>query len=289
MLNKKIKILSLPLVIVCATFLFYGCKVLAIANIVSTSPDYYAWNDIIGWINFYSSGNVYLSASNLTGYANSDIGYIAFDCATSPTPPADCATTFPDWQVTRSGLALSGWAWNDQIGWISFDCHNTNSCLTSNYQVTFSGDEFIGYAWNDVVGWISFNCSNSSTCGTVNYKVKHSPEVASTGSLISTTFDTGSAGGVSYNTLLYHGTKPTGTEIKLQLAVSDSSSGPWTFSGYDGTDTTYYTPTGPDTSIALNSALYKNKRYFRYKIFLSSDIYQSITPEVTGVVITWSR
>ncbi len=287
-MNKKLKIISF-LTFLTVGFGFFSDFASAATNIVSVSPYYYAWNDIIGWINFYSTGNVYLSTTNLTGYANSDIGYIAFDCASSPTPPTDCVTTFPDWHVTRSGSSLSGWAWNDQIGWISFDCHNTNTCLTSNYQVTLSGDEFIGYAWNDIIGWISFNCTNSGTCATVDYKVKRLPEVALTGSLISSTFDTGVAGGVVYNTVLYHGTKPVGTEVKLQLATSDSSSGPWNFSGYDGTDTTFYTPIGPDVSIALNPVLYKNKRYFRYKIFLSSDTYQSLTPEVTGVVVTWSR
>ena len=63
----------------------------------------------------------------------------------------------------------------------------------------------------------------------------------------------------------------------FQLAVSDSSSGPWSFSGYDGTDTTYYTPTSSNVPIALNSTLYKNKRYFRYKVFLDSDVNRTVT------------
>lgn len=285
---KNIKYIILAIAVSCLIFL--GFRVFSATTINSTPYNYYAWNDIIGWIDFYNTpGTIYLSPSKLTGYANSDIGYIAFDCETSPNPPVDCSTTFSSWQTTRSGSYLSGWAWNDQIGWISMDCNNTSSCLTSNYQVSVSGNEFIGWAWNDVVGWISFNCSNTGTCATIDYKVKYLPETAGEANLISSTFDTGATGGVVFNTLLYQGTKPIGTEVKFQLAVSDSADGPWNFSGFDGTDTSYYTPTGPGIPVVLNASLYKNKRYFRYKIFLTTDLGQSVSPEITKVVVTWSR
>ena len=284
---KNTKFIIYTVFVLCAAFLGFT----AFSATTIDPASYYAWNDIIGWIDFYNTPSaISLSFTGLTGYADSDIGYIAFDCATSPNPPADCAATFPGWKVTRSGSALSGWAWNDQIGWVSFDCNNTASCATSNYQVSVVGGEFSGWAWNDVIGWISFNCNNTGTCGTIDYKVKYLPETAVvTGDLTSSTFDTGATGGVVYNTILYQGTKPTSTEVQFQLAASDSSSGPWNFSGYDGTDSTYYTPTGPDTPAALNASLYKNKRYFRYKIFLKTDMGQTASPEITDVIVTWSK
>jgi len=267
-----------------------GVRVFANTTISPDSYNHYAWNDTIGWIDFYNTpGTISMSSDGITGYANSDVGYIAFDCASSPTPPADCAASFPDWKTTRSGSAISGWAWNDQIGWISLSCGNTGSCATSNYQVSVSGGEFHGWAWNDTVGWISFNCENTGTCTTVNYKVAYLAEAAANADLVSSTFDTGAAAGVVYNTIVYQGSKPVGTEVQFQLAVSSSSDGPWNFSGYDGTDTTYYTPTGPNIPIALNSTLYKNKRYFRYKVFLNTDVSQQVTPEITQIVVTWSR
>lgn len=54
---------------------------------------------------------------------------------------------------------LSGYAWSDNIGWISFNCTNTATCGASDYGVnvnTISGN-MSGYAWSDNIGWISFN------------------------------------------------------------------------------------------------------------------------------------
>jgi len=52
---------------------------------------------------------------------------------------------------------ISGWAWSDNIGWISLNCTNT-SCASSNYGVTvnLSTGNFSGYAWADNIGWINF-------------------------------------------------------------------------------------------------------------------------------------
>lgn len=288
MVNKKLFIYIISFFI----FGLYNSPT-AFGYVTIDPTDYYAWNDIVGWIDFYNTpGTIHVSATAMTGYADSSVGEISLDCATSPTPPADCAISYPNWKVTRSGTYLSGWAWNEDIGWISFDCHDNAedpNCLVTNYQVTLDGGTFSGWAWNDVVGWISFNCSNTDSCAESNYRVKTTPEVATTGSLVSSTFDTGSSGGVVYNTIMYQGSKPTGTEVKFQLAVSDSSEGPWNFSGYDGTDTTYYTPTGPNIPRALNPVLYNNKRYFRYKIIMTSDAYRDQTPQVDRVIVNWSR
>jgi hypothetical protein len=287
--NIKIKIFILSTLLI-GCFSIVGLKVFASTNIDLT--DHYAWNDIIGWIDFYSTDNVNLSGSSLTGYATSSVGYIAFDCVTSPNPPVDCATTYSNWKVTNDGSGnLSGWAWNDQIGWISFNCHDTSdNCSQSVYQVSVANGEFSGWAWNDLIGWISFNCSNNNTCADHSYKVKTTLQsTVAEASLISSVFDTGVAGGVIYNTIVYQGTKPTGTEVKFQFAALDNSSGPWNFSGYDGTDTTYYAPTGPNVPVDLNPTLYNNKRYFKYKVFLSSDSSRTLTPQVDDIIITWSR
>jgi len=62
-----------------------------------------------------------------------------------------------------------GWAWGDNIGWISFNCTNTNWCATSSYGVKISTStadvgNIKGYAWSrgtandpDGVGWIDFD------------------------------------------------------------------------------------------------------------------------------------
>ena len=64
--------------------------------------------------------------------------------------------------------SLSGYAWSDNLGWISFS--------GSTYQVTIGSDGALtGYAWanprddvsgTDNIGWISFNAADTASCGT---------------------------------------------------------------------------------------------------------------------------
>ncbi|MDO8667514.1 MAG: hypothetical protein Q7K35_00240 [bacterium] len=76
-------------------------------------------------------------------------------------------------KITRASAAdnVTGWAWNANTGWISFNCDHTtdgtsppiNTCGTSEYGVKIdlvTGD-FSGYAWSSSVGWISFNRSDT--------------------------------------------------------------------------------------------------------------------------------
>ena len=81
---------------------------------------------------------------------------------------------FPN--IARAGLPhdFSGYAWSDNIGWISFNCTNTNSCATSDYGVDVDQNgEMSGYAWRDNIGWVSFNSSDLSGCpsGTCNARL----------------------------------------------------------------------------------------------------------------------
>ena len=65
----------------------------------------------------------------------------------------------------------SGWAWNSNVGWISFNCTNDSpACGSSNYGVSIdlTTGYFSGYAWSANVGWVSFNrrtCVGGSDAG----------------------------------------------------------------------------------------------------------------------------
>jgi hypothetical protein len=61
---------------------------------------------------------------------------------------------------------VEGWAWSENVGWISFNCLNQNSCGTVNYGVNLNPSTkiFSGYAWSENVGWITFNESQLSGC-----------------------------------------------------------------------------------------------------------------------------
>ncbi len=246
----------------------------------------WAWNDVIGWVDLYDTGNVFVSSTKITGYASSSVGYIAFDCATSPSP--GCS---PSYGVTQNGDGiLRGWAWNDNIGWISMNCADVGAGTCSpNYRVTIdAAGNFNGWAWNDLVGWISFNCADSGTCATSNYKVRTTANATPiSAQLISSTYDTGTAS--AFYTLLYQGNQPAGTAVKFQFASSNSSTGPWNFVGPDGQPTTYYTTAGPGVPVAITTVQHNNQRYFRYKVILESDGWQTVSPQVDDIIISWSQ
>jgi hypothetical protein len=68
---------------------------------------------------------------------------------------------------TDTGV-LSGYAWGESTGWISFSCANaeTDNCSSNNNaKVTIDSDgKLAGYAWSQNFGWIKFDCSSASSC-----------------------------------------------------------------------------------------------------------------------------
>ncbi len=259
----------------------------AATNISPTNTSHWAWNDFAGWIDFYNTNTITVTSQQLSGYASSSIGDISLDCATTRAGNI-CGTS--NYKVTNDGAGnLSGWGWNDAYGWISFDCGNYGGCGQSSYRayIDASGN-FFNYAWNDLIGWISFNCADGGLCGASNYKVMTSwVAVSTTGTLDSSTYDTGVVGGAALNSVLWHGSRPPGTSVQFQFAVSNTSTGPWDFIGPDGTSSTYYTG-GLDVSIKLDSYLLSNYRYFRYRVILVSNQAQTLSPRVDDVIVNWS-
>ena len=264
----------------------------AATNISPVATNHWAWNDIVGWIDFYITNTVIVSNQQLTGYASSSIGEISLDCATTSAVPVGniCSGANSNYKVTNDGAGnLSGWGWNDAVGWISFDCNNYGGCGTSPYRVYIDGSgNFFNYAWNDVIGWISFNCGVPGLCEISTYRVVTSwITTAALGTLDSTTYDTGVTGGAQFNSIVWQGNQPVGTAVRFQFSASNSSLGPWNFTGPDGTSNTYYTAL-PNVSIALDRTLYNNMRYFRYRVILVSDLTQTASPRVDDVIVNWS-
>jgi len=287
-----------------AAFIFIPAHALAATNINSTTSQHFAWNDEIGWIDFYSTGNVNVSSSQLSGYASSSVGSVSLDCATSPSGNI-CVTS--NYKVANNGGgSLSGWAWNDEIGWISFYWGNTSAnpavsstSMCNTYSAPYSSwcgvtinssGVFQGFAWNDVVGWISFNCNNTLSCGTSNYEVATSwAATSATGTLDSQTFDTGVASGAQLNSITWKGGAiPTGASVGFQIAVSNSSSGPWNFIGPGGTSGSTYVASVSGAPIPLGNYVSLAGRYFRYRVILSTNPAQTQSPSVTSVIVNWS-
>ncbi len=84
-----------------------------------------------------------------------------------------------------TGENISGWAWSENIGWVSFNSLNcdgdgngfsdgTPNCppagtTIANYgvNVDFLTGAFSGYAWSENIGWITFNSSELGGCPTL--------------------------------------------------------------------------------------------------------------------------
>lgn len=99
------------------------------------------------------------------------------------------------------------------------------------------------------------------------------------GDLISSTFDTGT-GNTTYSTLTWEPTsQDADTNIKFQVAANNDKL-TWDFVGPDGTSSTFYTTSG--STITHQD----NKRYIRYKVFLSTDNNQK-TPVLSSVNISY--
>lgn len=89
---------------------------------------------------------------------------------------------FNDSNIEETKAASSdnvyGWAWSDNIGWISFNCYNDyngingmgdvmeDRCAGHDYGVNIDSvsGALSGYAWSDNIGWISFNQANLAGC-----------------------------------------------------------------------------------------------------------------------------
>jgi len=56
--------------------------------------------------------------------------------------------------------ALWGYAYGENIGWISLNCGNTGTCSDVNYKVQNDGNgNLFGQAWGENIGWIDFGTS----------------------------------------------------------------------------------------------------------------------------------
>ncbi|MCK9345363.1 MAG: hypothetical protein M0P64_04610 [Candidatus Pacebacteria bacterium] len=66
-----------------------------------------------------------------------------------------------------SGENITGWAWSENVGWISLNSTTDGSATSYGVSVDVTGKatgstgDFSGYAWSENVGWISFNRSDA--------------------------------------------------------------------------------------------------------------------------------
>jgi len=279
------------------------------------SENKYAYDDMAGFWDFFETGTVEVTNTELTGYASSSLGYLALNCNSTPNGDICATSNFKvcngDWNGTTCENAgtgkLSGCAWNDTIGWVSFSCASYDCqgfggshdiCSQSPYGVEIDADGYFsgrnsptGYAWNDVVGWMQF--SNFQDSVQTSWR---GGRLA--GYLESSTVDTKNQKGANLNSIIWQGVKSVDAPVDFQIAGAHQSTGPWSYQGPDGTESTYYGGgcpyigqgnTEPDTPICIDASQVANYRYLRYRIRLQSDPGQSTTSLVTNVILNFSR
>lgn len=87
-----------------------------------------------------------------------------------------------DTTSTGASQTYSGYAWSENVGWISFSCANQidpwdctqSNSLFENYAVKRTREIFSGFAMTQHTGFISFNCAdtpNMNPCGQGDYRV----------------------------------------------------------------------------------------------------------------------
>jgi hypothetical protein len=231
----------------------------------------------------------------LRGYATSNIGKIYFNCNSTDLAGANSCGTAA-FAVSIGALSggtypLTGYAWNDLVGWISFGS-NVNDAV---YLKTESGKwTFDGAAWNDVIGWVTFNCvdasiEGSNICGNpgdpfYNYKVQKNGLAAMVSAdFVSEIFDTQVTAPV-YNYILWRG-NTTGVLAKFDVETSADLS-IWHLLDLASL-TSNADCSNPDDLCDLSSATHE--RYIRYKInFASVDFAAAPDFSIDDVIINYS-
>ena len=89
-------------------------------------------------------------------YNSENDSLLSYGSEQTSEPPVPCA----DHNV-------EGYAWSENIGWISFSCENTIAIGEGSdfgVDIDESTGEFSGYAWSENIGWISFNSEAVTDC-----------------------------------------------------------------------------------------------------------------------------
>ena len=116
-----------------------------------------------------------------------------------------------------------GWAWSENIGWISFNCDNPEipaPRCTNDYGVNVDASGlFSGYAWSENIGWISFNQGELINCpsGVCEARLNTGTGEVSGWARACAVFQSGCSGPLSSNIGEWDGW------IKLRGVASDST------------------------------------------------------------------
>jgi RHS repeat-associated protein len=176
----------------------------------------------------YTTGN-YAESILTDSNSNSGFKYLG-NVGLAGTVVATGNTTTTDrtgmLRVVRSGSTVTTYFWQTSSStWVSLATY-ASFITTPVYVSLYSW----AYLWLTNVAFTNFQLNSPST------------SYATSGTYTSTLIDAGRS--VTWDSIQWNAATPTGTAVQFQVAVSNSSSGPWTFVGPDGTSATYFTTPG---------------------------------------------
>lgn len=242
-----------------------------------------------------------------------EVAPLSGTCAASTYAAVPATATTEHWEMADSTNLTDGAATTNVASGLtdanaSFFAGETKDTGNQTTAIAVTSEQFteVEYSIRATTNTVSgntycFRLTNAGTTTNFVYTRYARATVAgypANGTLESSTFDTGIINGAAYNSILWAGAL-NGGKVRLQIATSNNSSGPWNYAGPGPScDTsTYYEPAaGTPAEIDLACASIQNKRYFRYKITLcsASDCSSSgtNTPEINGaqggIIINWS-
>lgn len=100
----------------------------------------------------------------LTKYARSSVvvGVIALFVSLSYIPVPFFLK--PTKVFAASGGNVSGFAWSETVGWVSFNSSSDGSVVTYGVNIDQTTGDFSGNAWSEHIGWISFDQAQLAGC-----------------------------------------------------------------------------------------------------------------------------
>ncbi|USN94738.1 MAG: hypothetical protein H6791_03220 [Candidatus Nomurabacteria bacterium] len=197
--------------------------------------------------------------------------------------PKDQPTLLVSVKDGSTGLALS-----DVTVDIDDGAGYTDSAITgkgSKSQTDWSGSSGVATSVPDGVDYFSSDSNLELRSPEGDMKLRYQGGVyLSSGYLISSTYDTGSASNfseITWNPYTQPAEAGAASSVRFQIATNNDYT-TWNFLGPDGTNATYYTY--GDQAI---SSVHNGDRYLRYKVYLSTDN-TAYTPTVSDIGFTYT-
>lgn len=264
------------------------------SKLIGTSPDVYKYSESL---TTDSSGSLNLSDIEWDTYIISNTDSTSDIIGTNPpTALGINPGTNQEMQIMTAAKSIRRLlvVVLDQSTGLPISDATVNLKNSGSYSTTLTTNQgFLNQTdWSGGSGQIDYSIANKfySSDGNINYtstpgsvSLVKTSLYASSGNLISSTFDTGSVS--NFKQIIWSPvTQPsrTGTtSVKFQIATNNDNT-TWNFVGPDGTASTYFTSTNQNINAVNNG-----NRYLRYKLYLSTSN-RSYTPTISDISIIYT-